>query len=73
MTTDENAARTASPHQAATEEDPVTVKTSYAPGEPIWVDLSTPDVDKSTAFYGALFGWECNTSAATTPRRPRPW
>ena len=40
------------------------VKTSYAPGEPIWVDLSTPDVPATIAFYGALFGWECDTSRA---------
>ena len=37
----------------------MTVKTSYQPGEPIWVDLSTPDMDATTAFYGALFGWTC--------------
>ena len=35
----------------------MTLKTSYSPGEPIWVDLSTPDVQKSIEFYGALFGW----------------
>lgn len=35
----------------------MTVKTSYAPGEPIWVDLGSPDVDASRAFYGELFGW----------------
>ena len=33
------------------------VKTSYAPGEPIWVDLGSPDVDASRRFYGELFGW----------------
>jgi uncharacterized protein len=27
-------------------------------GVPTWIDLSTPDVDASSAFYGALFGWE---------------
>jgi hypothetical protein len=32
--------------------------TSYAPGTPSWVDLTTPDVDASARFYGALFGWE---------------
>ena len=32
-------------------------KTSYQPGEPIWVDLGTPNVDASIAFYGSLFGW----------------
>jgi predicted enzyme related to lactoylglutathione lyase len=40
----------------------MTIKTSYAPGEPIWVDLATPDVQKSIDFYGSLFGWTCDTS-----------
>lgn len=35
----------------------MTDKTSYTPGEPIWIDLGTPDLDASIAFYGALFGW----------------
>ena len=33
------------------------VKTSYAPGEPTWIDLGSPDLDRSVAFYSALFGW----------------
>lgn len=33
------------------------VKTAYAPGEPVWNDLGTPDLDGSRAFYGGLFGW----------------
>lgn len=33
-------------------------RTSYAPGTPSWVDLGTPDVEASTAFYSALFGWD---------------
>jgi hypothetical protein len=32
--------------------------TSYEPGTPSWVDLTTPDVDASARFYGALFDWE---------------
>ena len=32
-------------------------KTSYQPGEPTWVDLGTPDMDKTVAFYTSLFGW----------------
>lgn len=32
--------------------------TEYAPGTPSWVDLGSPDVEASKAFYGALFGWE---------------
>ncbi len=33
-------------------------RTSYAPGTPCWVDLGTPDIEASEAFYGELFGWE---------------
>jgi uncharacterized protein len=40
-------------------------RTSYQPGTPSWVDLSTPDVDASARFYGGLFGWE--VEAAGTP------
>ena len=31
----------------------------YDDGVPSWVDLSSPDLEKSKAFYSALFGWEC--------------
>jgi len=31
---------------------------SYAPGTPSWVDLGSPDIDASVAFYSTLFGWE---------------
>lgn len=34
--------------------------TSYAPGTPSWVDLSSPDIDESVSFYTELFGWEAN-------------
>ncbi|HEX6506584.1 MAG TPA: VOC family protein [Chloroflexota bacterium] len=30
----------------------------YAPGTPMWVDVSSPDVDKTRAFYSDLFGWD---------------
>jgi uncharacterized protein len=33
-------------------------RTSYEPGTPSWVDLSSPDIDASARFYGELFGWE---------------
>jgi uncharacterized protein len=33
-------------------------RTSYAPGTPCWVDLSTPDLEASAEFYGGLLGWE---------------
>ncbi|MBV9281349.1 MAG: VOC family protein [Chloroflexi bacterium] len=32
--------------------------TDYAPGVPLWVDVSSPDLDRSRAFYSGLFGWE---------------
>jgi len=32
--------------------------TDYAPGTPIWVDVTVKDVDKGRRFYGDLFGWE---------------
>lgn len=38
-------------------------RTSYAPGTPCWVDLTTPDVEGAERFYGELFGWE-------VPERP---
>ncbi|MDQ6784531.1 MAG: VOC family protein [Actinomycetota bacterium] len=31
----------------------------YAEGVPSWVDLSSPDPSAASAFYAALFGWEC--------------
>src|SRR4051812_50169018 len=33
-------------------------RTSYEPGTPSWVDLSTPDPAAAKRFYGELFGWE---------------
>ena len=30
----------------------------YAPGVPLWVDVSSSDIDKSRAFYSGLFGWD---------------
>ena len=33
-------------------------RTSYTPGTPSWVDLSTADIEASAAFYADLFGWE---------------
>ena len=38
--------------------------TSYAHGTPCWVDLTSPDLDRSIDFYKELFGWE----AAQDPR-----
>jgi hypothetical protein len=32
---------------------------SYDHGVPSWIDLGSPDLEGSAAFYGALLGWEC--------------
>jgi uncharacterized protein len=37
-------------------------RTSYEPGTPCWVDLGTPDIEASKAFYTGLFGWYAHTS-----------
>ena len=34
----------------------------YREGTPSWVDLSSPDLDASAAFYGELLGWEAAES-----------
>lgn len=34
------------------------VRSSYTPGTPSWIDLSTSDPAAAQAFYGALLGWE---------------
>ena len=34
----------------------------YPAGTPSWVDLSSPDLDASAAFYGELLGWDCTAS-----------
>ena len=36
----------------------MTERTSYEPGTPSWVDLSTPDLQDALRFYRGLFGWE---------------
>ena len=33
-------------------------RTSYVPGTPSWVDLASPDLAASAAFYSSLFGWD---------------
>ena len=33
-------------------------RTSYTVGTPCWVDLSSPDLEASIDFYGALLGWD---------------
>jgi predicted enzyme related to lactoylglutathione lyase len=36
----------------------MTTNPSYAPGVPMWVDLSSTDLGGATAFYTGLFGWD---------------
>ena len=31
---------------------------TYAPGTPLWIDHTSPDVVAAARFYGQLFGWE---------------
>ena len=33
---------------------------SYAHGTPCWVDVTSPDLDRTIEFYGGLFGWEAD-------------
>jgi predicted enzyme related to lactoylglutathione lyase len=35
--------------------------TDYAAGTPSWVDVSTPNMEATKAFYNGLFGWEGTT------------
>src|SRR2546423_11676528 len=35
--------------------------TQHKPGTPSWVDLASPDVEATKAFYTGLFGWQAYT------------
>jgi predicted enzyme related to lactoylglutathione lyase len=39
-------------------------RTSYEPGTPSWVDLTTTDTDGAKRFYGGLFGWEAEDAGS---------
>jgi predicted enzyme related to lactoylglutathione lyase len=41
---------------------------NYPEGVPCWIDLAQPDLDATTAFYGALFGW--TFERRTPPQAP---
>lgn len=43
----------------------------YIPGVPCWIDTSHPDPAAAVAFYGELFGWECEDVAP--PEAPAPY
>jgi len=36
--------------------------TRHKPGTPSWVDLASPDVEATKAFYTGLFGWQAYAS-----------
>src|SRR6476620_7807029 len=38
---------------------------SYPSGVPCWVDTRQPDVEAAMDFYGGLFGWEFEDTAAS--------
>ncbi|MCB5168656.1 VOC family protein [Streptomyces bambusae] len=38
------------------------LSTDFTTGSPAWLDLGSPDVDASAAFYRAVFGWEAVSS-----------
>ncbi|HZT97065.1 MAG TPA: VOC family protein [Chloroflexota bacterium] len=37
--------------------------TEYAAGTPIWIDVSSPDLDRTRDFYSRLLGWEAQQAA----------
>ena len=37
--------------------------TSYAEGTPCWVDVTSPDLDRSIDFYRGLFGWTADRAS----------
>lgn len=41
----------------------MSVRTSHPHGSPSWVDLASSDIEKSKAFYTALFGWTAEVAA----------
>ena len=38
------------------------VTTNQPNGTPAWLDLGIPDLDRAKSFYGAVFGWDFDTS-----------
>ncbi|MGW0548453.1 VOC family protein [Streptomyces altiplanensis] len=40
------------------------ITTDFVPGSPCWIDLGSPDVPATTAFYGSVFGWQFQSYTA---------
>ena len=36
--------------------------TTFTPGAPVWVDISSPDLEGTKSFYSRLFGWEAHVT-----------
>jgi uncharacterized protein len=43
--------------QENTLEENTMLTTDYLPGSPLWVDLGSPDTDRTVAFYNRVLGW----------------
>src|SRR5215213_7670440 len=41
----------------------------YSTGTPLWVDLVSPHIDASVAFYSNLFGWQVSRTGQTSGSR----
>lgn len=42
------------------------LSTDFVPGVPNWVDLGSPDIDRSAAFYGSVLGWNFSSLGPET-------
>lgn len=42
------------------------ITTDYVLGSPCWAEVTSPDVEASAEFYGALFGWEAESAGPET-------
>src|SRR5690242_15560057 len=52
-------------HRSQEPEEPTVTRRETAPiGAPCWIDLFSPDLDRSLAFYTELFGWTAESSGA---------
>jgi predicted enzyme related to lactoylglutathione lyase len=40
--------------------------TDFRTGSPVWLDLGSPDLDRTAAFYGAVFGWHFASAGPDT-------
>ena len=50
----------------------MTIRQNVPNGAPCWVDLMSSDAEKSTAFYGELFGWTAEDAEGGVRRLHQP-